>query len=88
MHQTNLILDGICWDSASTQPTKIGKSSGPNAPASWGALVRFRFPLPEDVHCDGTSFNDDREAVFKGPPCTLQISVCEKKFITKLCNIG
>lgn len=71
-------------DSAATQPMKIGKSSGPNAPASWGSLVRFRFPLPEDVNCDGTSFNEDREALFKGPPCILQVSVYEKKFMSDI----
>ena len=60
-----LTLKARTLDSASTQPRKIGKSSGPNAPASWGSLVRFRFPLPEDVHCDGASFDRDREALFK-----------------------
>jgi len=69
-------------DSATTLPVKIVKSSGPNAPASWGSLVRFRFPLPEDVNCDGTSFDEDREALFKGPPCTLQLSIYEKKFMS------
>lgn len=71
-------------DSAATQPMKIGKSTGPNAPASWGSLVRFRFPLPEDVNCDGTSFDEDREALFKGPPCILQVSVYEKKFMSDI----
>jgi hypothetical protein len=71
-------------DSAATQPMKIGKSSGPNAPASWGALVRFRFPLPEDVNCDGVSFDGDREALFKGPPCMLQMAVYEKKFMSDI----
>ena len=52
-------------DSASTAPRKIQKISGPNAPASWGSLVRFRFPLPEDINCDGVSFDNDREALFK-----------------------
>ena len=52
-------------DSASTVPRKIQKISGPNAPASWGSLVRFRFPLPEDINCDGVSFDRDREALFK-----------------------
>lgn len=70
-------------DSAVTQPVKIGKSSGPNAPASWGSLVRFRFPLPEGVFCDGRSFDEDREALFKGPPCILQLSVYEKKFMSE-----
>ena len=69
-------------DSASTEPRKIHKSSGPNAPASWGSVVRFRFPLPEDVNCDGVSFDSDREALFKGAPSVLQISVYEKKFMT------
>jgi hypothetical protein len=71
-------------DSAATQPMKIGKSTGPNAPASWGSLVRFRFPLPEDVNCDGTSFDEDREALFKGPPSMLQLSVYEKKFMSDI----
>jgi len=70
-------------DSAVTQPMKVGKSSGPNAPASWGSLVRFRFPLPEGVHCDGKSIDGDREALFKGPPCVLQLSVYEKKFMSE-----
>jgi hypothetical protein len=52
-------------DSACTQARKISKSSGPNAPASWGSLVRFRFPLPEDVNCEGKSFDADRESLFK-----------------------
>lgn len=69
-------------DSASTEPRKISKSSGPNAPASWGSVVRFRFPLPEDVNCDGVSFDSDREALFKGAPSVLQLSVYEKKFMT------
>jgi hypothetical protein len=69
-------------DSACTQARKISKSSGPNAPASWGSLVRFRFPLPEDVNCEGRSFDKDREALFKGPPTCLQITVYEKKFMS------
>ena len=68
-------------DSAMTQPRKISKSSGPNAPASWGSLVRFRFPLPEDVNCEGRSFDNHREALFKGPPTCLQITAYEKKFM-------
>jgi hypothetical protein len=52
-------------DSACTQARKISKSSGQNAPASWGSLVRFRFPLPEDVNCEGKSFDTDRESLFK-----------------------
>jgi hypothetical protein len=40
-------------DSAATLPMKLAKSTGPNAPALWGSVVRFRFPLPEDVSCDG-----------------------------------
>ena len=52
-------------DSALTQARKISKSSGPNAPASWGSLVRFRFPLPEDVNCEGRSLDIDRESLFK-----------------------
>merc|ERR1712037_362778 len=69
-------------DSACTEPIKIGKSSGPNAPVSWGRLVRFRFPLPEEVDYEGVSFDRDREVLFKGPPCVLQMSVYEKKFMT------
>lgn len=52
-------------DSACTQVRKISKSSGQNAPASWGSYVRFRFPLPEDVDCEGKSFDRDRELLFK-----------------------
>lgn len=52
-------------DTATTLPTKIGRTSGPNAAASWGSVVRFRFPLPEDVNCDGVSSDADREALFK-----------------------
>jgi hypothetical protein len=52
-------------DSACTQARKISKSSGQNAPPSWGSLVRFRFPLPEDVDCEGKSFDADRESLFK-----------------------
>jgi len=69
-------------DSACTQPRKISKSSGPNAPASWGSLVRFRFPLPEEVNCEGRSFDTDRESLFKGPPTCLQITAYEKKFMS------
>jgi hypothetical protein len=69
-------------DSVSTSPMKLGKSSGPNAPASWGSLVRFRFPLPEQTTADGRSHDGDREALFKGPPSVLQVSVYEKKFMS------
>ena len=68
-------------DSVSTHPMKLGKSSGPNAPASWGSLVRFRFPLPEYTTICGQSFDRDREALFKGPPSVLQVSVYERKFM-------
>jgi hypothetical protein len=68
-------------DSKTTHPVKLGKTSGPNAPASWGSVVRFRFPLPEDVAIDGTSYDGDREIIFKGPPCVLQVSVYEKKLL-------
>jgi hypothetical protein len=71
-------------DSASTEPRKISKSSGPNAPASWGSVVRFRFPLPEGVNSDGVSFDKDREALFKGAPSVLQLSVYEKKFMSDI----
>eukprot|EP00804_Cyclotella_cryptica_P003754 CCRYP_008920-RA/>CCRYP_008920-RA protein AED:0.01 eAED:0.01 QI:160/1/1/1/1/1/3/904/3233 len=69
-------------DSAMTQARKISKISGPNAPASWGSIVRFRFPLPEDVNCEGKSFDSDRESLFKGPPTCLQVTVYEKKFMS------
>jgi hypothetical protein len=69
-------------DSVATSPMKLGKSSGPNAPASWGSLVRFRFPLPEDTTIEGLSCDADREALFKGPPSVLQVSVYEKKFMS------
>jgi len=69
-------------DSACSQPQKIVKISGPNAPASWGSLVRLRFPLPEGVDCDGISYDDDCEALFKGPPSVLQLTVYEKKFMS------
>jgi hypothetical protein len=68
-------------DTAATSSVKLGKSSGPNAPASWGSVVRFRFPLPEDVSVDGISFDLDREQLFKGPPRVLQVSVYEKKLL-------
>jgi hypothetical protein len=68
-------------DSAATHPVKLGKTSGPNAPASWGSVVRFRFPLPEDVALDGASYDGDREVLFKGPPSVLQVSVYEKKLL-------
>jgi len=71
-------------DSAFTAPKKIHRTSGPNAPASWGSLVRFRFVLPEDVNVDGTSFDMNREALFRGPPSVLQLSVYEKKFMSDL----
>jgi hypothetical protein len=45
-------------------------------------LVRFRFPLPEGTGIDGKSFDGDREALFKGPPSVLQVSVYEKKFMS------
>lgn len=68
-------------DSAATVPMKLNKTSGPNAPASWGSVVRFRFPLPEDASVDGTSYDRDRESLFKGPPRVLQVSVYEKKLL-------
>jgi hypothetical protein len=71
-------------DCVTTPATKVGKSSGPNAPASWGSVARFRFPLPENVDCDGVSHDGDREALFKGPPSVLQISVYEKKFMSDI----
>ena len=52
-------------DSAATNPVKLAKSSGPNAAASWGSVVRFRFPLPEDVSCNGVSRDRNREILFK-----------------------
>ena len=68
-------------DTAATQPVRLGKSTGPNAPASWGSVVRFRFPLPEDVSVEGASYDPDREALFKGPPSILQVTVYEKKLL-------
>jgi hypothetical protein len=68
-------------DSAATHPVKLSKSSGPNAPASWGSVVRFRFPLPEDISVDGTSKDKDRESLFRGPPSFLQVSVYERKLL-------
>lgn len=52
-------------DSAATLPMKLAKSSGPNAPASWGSVVRFRFPIPEDTFSNGVSFDRHREILFK-----------------------
>lgn len=69
-------------DSIATPPIKLGKATGPNAPASWGSLVRFRFPLPEYTAADGKSYDSDREALFKGPPSVLQVSVYERKFMS------
>ncbi len=71
-------------DSASTEPRKISKSSGLHAPASWGSVIRFRFPLPEGVTSEGVSFDKDREALFKGAPSVLQLSVYEKKFMSDI----
>ena len=70
-------------DTASTSPVRLGKPTGvgPNAPASWGSVVRFRYPLPDETSVDGTSFDSDREALFKGPPSVLQITVYEKKLL-------
>lgn len=68
-------------DTAATHPVKLGKTSGPNAPASWGSVVRFRFPLPEHASVDGVSHDSDRELLFKGPPRVLQVSVYEKKLL-------
>ncbi|KAL3923894.1 MAG: hypothetical protein SGILL_001381 [Bacillariaceae sp.] len=69
-------------DSVATPPIKLAKTSGPNAPASWGSLVRFRFPLPENTAIDGKNCDSDCEALFKGSPCVLQVSVYEKKFMS------
>eukprot|EP00980_Cylindrotheca_fusiformis_P008934 scaffold1909_cov130-Cylindrotheca_fusiformis.AAC.1 len=69
-------------DSVATSPKKLGKATGPNAPASWGSLVRFRYPLPEGTTIEGRSYDADREALFKGPPSVLQLSVYEKKFMS------
>jgi len=79
-----LNLKARTLDSAITKPKKILKSSGPNPPASWGSLVRFRFVLPEDVNCDGVSLDMDREALFRGAPSVLQLAVYEKKFMSDL----
>jgi RAVE protein 1 C terminal len=77
-----LTMKARTLDSVATPPTKLGKVSGPNAPASWGSLVRFRFPLPEDTGSDGRSNNIHRESLFKGAPSVLQVSVYEKKFMS------
>lgn len=69
-------------DTTFTRPKKIHRTSGPNAPASWGSVVRFRFVLPEDVNIDGKSLDMNREALFRGPPSVLQISIYEKKFMS------
>ena len=70
-------------DTAQTHPVRLGKPSGvgPNAPATWGSVVRFRFPLPEGVNVDGSALDPDRESLFRGPPTVLQISVYEKKLL-------
>ena len=78
-------------DSVATEPKKISKGSkkiGPNPTNSWGSVVRFRFPLPEGVNCDGVSFDKNREALFKGAPSVLQLSVYEKKFMNDVCLGG
>jgi hypothetical protein len=69
-------------DSVATPPVKLAKTSGPNAPASWGSLVRFRYPLPENTAIDGKSMDRHCEALFKGPPSVLRVSVYEKKFMS------
>jgi hypothetical protein len=77
-----LTMKARTLDSVATHPAKLGKTTGPNAPASWGSLVRFRFPLPEYTSSDGRSYDGNREALFKGPPSVLQVSVYEKKFMS------
>lgn len=77
-----LTMKARTLDSVATTPTKLGNATGPNAPASWGSLVRFRFPLPEDTSCDGRSNDSHRESLFKGAPSVLQVSVYEKKFMS------
>jgi hypothetical protein len=79
--QTSLTNKARTLDTASTHPVKLGKTSGPNAPASWGSVVRFRFPLPEQASIAGVSFDPDREQLFRGPPVVLQVSVYEKKLL-------
>ena len=69
-------------DSVSTSPVKLTKTSGPNAPASWGSLVRFRYPLPENTDIEGKCYDRHCESLFKGPPSVLQLSVYEKKFMS------
>lgn len=81
-HGAPLTVKARTLDSVATHPMKLGKATGPNAPASWGSLVRFRFPLPEHTAADGRSYDGDREALFKGPPSALQVSVYEKKFMS------
>jgi len=77
-----LTLKARTLDSASTSPVKLTKTSGPNAPASWGSLVRFRYPLPENIDVEGKCYDRDCESLFKGPPSVLQVSVYEKKFMS------
>ena len=69
-------------DSVSTAPVKLTKTSGPNAPASWGSLVRFRYPLPENTDIEGRCHDRNCESLFKGPPSVIQLSVYEKKFMS------
>jgi len=80
-HGTPLTNKARTIDTASSPPVKLRKATGPNAPASWGSVIRFRFPLPEDVAVDGTSSDIDREVIFNGPPTMLQLSVYEKKLL-------
>jgi len=77
-----LTLKARTLDSVSTAPVKLTKTSGPNAPASWGSLVRFRYPLPENTNVEGKCHDRHCESLFKGPPSVLQLSVYEKKFMS------
>jgi len=79
-----LTLKARPLDSACTRPKRISRSSGPNAPASWGTLVRFRFALPENVDFNCKNNDPNTESLFKGPPSVLQLTVYEKKFMSDL----
>ncbi len=77
-----LTLKARTLDSVSTAPVKLTKTSGPNAPASWGSLVRFRYPLPDNTNIEGKCNDRHCESLFKGAPSVLQLSVYEKKFMS------
>jgi len=52
-------------DIAVTPTMKIARPAGPNAPATWGSVVWFRFPLPEGRECcPGSCGGFNRETSF------------------------